>query len=213
MDKGRYIIFFHQYSLIQFPEVSTFEWHPFSLIKKHILKKERNSARFPVMLQRMEHRGACGCDNDAGDGAGVFAWRVVPVDSSIIGRVAKTTEPLILQNLALLECIVSIIYENFNILLINCRMCIIFEDLLIFEMIFFLQPFEEMIFFHPKYKVFVVDQDKTKEKAAFQRKVYLLRKYSCHKIPENGLRYYLCSLSTETIVYKITSQYNNPYRD
>ncbi|KAJ8315663.1 hypothetical protein KUTeg_007813 [Tegillarca granosa] len=145
-----------------------------------------------IMLQRMEHRGACGCDNDSGDGAGVmtgiphklysrilkeeqgltlpepetyasgemvltiikcgfrecvFAWRVVPVDSSIIGRVAKTTEPLILQ-------------------------------------------------------VFVVDQDKTKEKAAFQRKVYLLRKYSCHKIPENGLRYYLCSLSTETIVYK-----------
>ena len=25
-----------------------------------------------VMLQRMEHRGACGCDNDSGDGAGVL---------------------------------------------------------------------------------------------------------------------------------------------
>lgn len=107
-----------------------------------------------TMLQRMEHRGACGCDNDTGDGAGVLtaiphklydrilreeqdiqlpdegcyatgmifadadqiqqtkdafesiastyniqilAWRDVPVDNSLIGRVAKTTEPFILQ--------------------------------------------------------------------------------------------------------------------
>lgn len=25
-----------------------------------------------VMLERMAHRGACGCDNDSGDGAGVM---------------------------------------------------------------------------------------------------------------------------------------------
>ena len=25
-----------------------------------------------TMLERMEHRGACGCDNDSGDGAGVL---------------------------------------------------------------------------------------------------------------------------------------------
>ena len=25
-----------------------------------------------TMLLRMEHRGACGCDNDSGDGAGVM---------------------------------------------------------------------------------------------------------------------------------------------
>lgn len=25
-----------------------------------------------VMLERMEHRGACGCDNSTGDGAGVM---------------------------------------------------------------------------------------------------------------------------------------------
>lgn len=25
-----------------------------------------------TMLIRMEHRGACGCDNDSGDGAGVL---------------------------------------------------------------------------------------------------------------------------------------------
>ena len=25
-----------------------------------------------TMLRRMEHRGACGCDNDSGDGAGVM---------------------------------------------------------------------------------------------------------------------------------------------
>jgi len=31
----------------------------------------------------------------------------------------------------------------------------------------------------------------------------MLRKYSTHKIPEKFLRYYICGLSTETVVYKV----------
>lgn len=108
-----------------------------------------------TMLVRMEHRGACGCDNDSGDGAGVMtgiphdfyskilhdegyngvlpesgkyatgmlfldkataslaeetfasyaqkyglkvvATRTVPVDTSCIGQVARSMEPLIRQ--------------------------------------------------------------------------------------------------------------------
>ena len=34
--------------------------------------------------------------------------------------------------------------------------------------------------------------------------VYLLRKYTSHKIPEKGLRFYLCTLSSETVVYKVS---------
>ena len=33
--------------------------------------------------------------------------------------------------------------------------------------------------------------------------VYLLRKYSSHHIPETGVRFFICSLSTHTIVYKV----------
>ncbi|XP_056015239.1 uncharacterized protein LOC125673905 isoform X2 [Ostrea edulis] len=39
-------------------------------------------------------------------------------------------------------------------------------------------------------------------KEKFQRQVYLLRKFSSHNIPKENLRYYICTLSTETVVYK-----------
>ena len=34
--------------------------------------------------------------------------------------------------------------------------------------------------------------------------VYLLRKQATHNIPKEGLRFYILSLSTETIVYKVS---------
>lgn len=37
---------------------------------------------------------------------------------------------------------------------------------------------------------------------AFHHRVYILRKYSTHRIFEQGFRYYCCSLSCDTIVYK-----------
>lgn len=168
-----------------------------------------------IMLQRMEHRGACGCDNDTGDGAGVItaiphemyskelkdqqnidlpaqgsyatgmmfidkdkgpeiktileknavkfemkvlAWRTVPVDNSVLGSIAQSTEPLILQ-------------------------------------------------------VFFTGKDNREE---FERQVYLLRKYSTHQIPQLGYRFYFCNLSTETVVYKglfTTSQLWTYFKD
>ncbi|XP_071114158.1 uncharacterized protein [Haliotis cracherodii] len=162
-----------------------------------------------VMLQRMEHRGGCSCDNDTGDGAGVLtgiphklyarvlrdcngaavelpkpglystgmlfldrdtaaesekmftdmatsfnlkvvAWRTVPVDSSSIGRVARTMEPLIRQ-------------------------------------------------------VFVTGGDSQEEfyrQEAQAAQMYLLRKYASHHIPTDTRRFYICSLHHEIIVYK-----------
>lgn len=40
------------------------------------------------------------------------------------------------------------------------------------------------------------------EKLDFERRVFLLRKWSTHDLLEKGLRFYICSLSTKTIVYK-----------
>ena len=39
-------------------------------IKGNTSSKIMSDAR--TMLERMAHRGACGCDNDSGDGAGVL---------------------------------------------------------------------------------------------------------------------------------------------
>lgn len=36
--------------------------------------------------------------------------------------------------------------------------------------------------------------------------VYLLRKYASHHIPETGVRFFICSLSPYTIVYKVGSE-------
>ncbi|XP_055950740.1 uncharacterized protein LOC129984806 isoform X1 [Argiope bruennichi] len=155
-----------------------------------------------TISKRMEHRGACACDNSTGDGAGVMAaiphsfyaqvlkeelgvtlppkgqyatgiifmdkstssaaekhfeqlakelhlevlcWRDVPVNSSILGIVAKTNEPLMRQ-------------------------------------VFVVAP--------------QMDQD------TFRREVFVLRKYATHKIPTEDLRFYICNLSPSTIVYK-----------
>jgi hypothetical protein len=35
-------------------------------------------------------------------------------------------------------------------------------------------------------------------------KLFVLRKYSTHRILEEGLRFYVCSLSSDTIVYKVS---------
>ncbi|KAF8774298.1 Glutamate synthase [NADH] like protein [Argiope bruennichi] len=155
-----------------------------------------------TISKRMEHRGACACDNSTGDGAGVMAaiphsfyaqvlkeelgvtlppkgqyatgiifmdkstssaaekhfeqlakelhlevlcWRDVPVNSSILGIVAKANEPLMRQ-------------------------------------VFVVAP--------------QMDQD------TFRREVFVLRKYATHKIPTEDLRFYICNLSPSTIVYK-----------
>lgn len=52
-----------------------------------------------------------------------------------------------------------------------------------------------------------IDQQQQQEyneqqRLAFRQKVFILRKYSTHRLIEKGFRFYCCSLSCETIVYK-----------
>ena len=54
------------------------------------------------------------------------------------------------------------------------------------------------------YQVFVTPNDKTWTEQVFQRKAYILRKWMTHTLAyeKTGSRFYICSLSTKTLVYK-----------
>lgn len=46
----------------------------------------------------------------------------------------------------------------------------------------------------------------------FKLDCFVLRKASTHKIPATGLRFYICSLNIDTVVYKVRSRsYINRY--
>ncbi|CAK9166557.1 unnamed protein product [Ilex paraguariensis] len=125
------------------------------------------------MLVRMSHRGACGCETNTGDGAGilvalphdfykevaeslghtVLGWRMVPTDNSGLGKSALQIEPVI-----------------------------------------------EQVFFTPT----------PRSKADFEQQMYILRGVSmvvairaALNLQHGGLRdFYICSLSSRTVVYK-----------
>ncbi len=53
-------------------------------------------------------------------------------------------------------------------------------------------------------KVFITPIDKSLTEQVFQRKAYILRKWMTHTLAyeRTGSRFYICSLSTKTLVYK-----------
>ncbi|KAI7729212.1 hypothetical protein M8C21_016138, partial [Ambrosia artemisiifolia] len=124
------------------------------------------------MLVRMSHRGACGCETNTGDGAGilvgiphdfykevaeslghtVLGWRTVLTDNSSLGKSALQTEPVI-----------------------------------------------EQVFLTPT----------SRSKADFEQQMYILRRVSMVAIraalnlQHGGVKdFYICSLSSRTVVYK-----------
>ncbi|KAK7070468.1 hypothetical protein SK128_010174 [Halocaridina rubra] len=51
-------------------------------------------------------------------------------------------------------------------------------------------------------QVFVKASQKEEDPKAFAKKVWIVRKQATHRIPRPGSRFYICSLSTTTVVYK-----------
>ena len=51
-------------------------------------------------------------------------------------------------------------------------------------------------------QVFVIPNDDSMEAKEINLKMFMLRKLATHSIPATGVRFYICSLSTKTIVYK-----------
>uniref|UniRef100_A0A4D5R9J1 Glutamate synthase n=1 Tax=Scolopendra viridis TaxID=118503 RepID=A0A4D5R9J1_SCOVI len=152
---------------------------------------------------RMEHRGACACDNDTGDGAGVMTtiphklynreiekdhgFSLPPKGSYATGIIFMDSE----TNSKSEELFAEIAEECR--LKVLCWRSIPTDNGMIGKVAKMGEPFMRQVFV-----------TWTNEEDDFKRQTFILRKRATHRIPkhEDVKRFYICSLSNETIVYK-----------
>ncbi|XP_041354050.1 putative glutamate synthase [NADPH] [Gigantopelta aegis] len=168
-----------------------------------------------VMLQRMDHRGGCSCDNDTGDGAGVLTG--IPhklYDRLLREQGVQLPEPgCYATGLIFMDTVTANKAEGLFVKMVQdfglkilAWQTVRVDNSQIGEIARQTEPLVR--------QVFVTGSD---DKDVFTRQVYLLRKFSSHHIPEHdGVRFYICSLHSEIIVYKAlvtTNQLWNYYKD
>ncbi|CAI5454318.1 unnamed protein product [Caenorhabditis angaria] len=166
-------------------------------------KSHKILAESRTMLERMAHRGACGCDNDSGDGAGVLA----AIPDAFYRAAVKETDGIDLPPfgqyatgiLFLEEDSYKQAKEAFQDLARSCNLRVFAWRKLgtnrecIGEEAKKTEPLIRQVFVTADY----VESDPAK----FERSVYLLRKQTVQMLKQS-LECYVCSLSTSTIVYK-----------
>lgn len=154
-----------------------------------------------ILSARMNHRGACACDNDTGDGAGVlcaipheyYAEQVCKeqnVELPPFGRYATGILFLDKSSHEQTEAQFEKLAEECNLRVI-CWHDVPTDNTKIGRVAQKSEPYMRQVFV-------TGDQDD----ATLARQVFVLRKRSSHSIPRPGIRYYICSLSLRTIVYK-----------
>ncbi len=172
-----------------------------------------------TMLSNMEHRGACGCEPNTGDGAGIMIQ--TPHDFFV-----KKSKEL---GFGLPEegkyGVGMLFFPQDRNLRNQCRT--LFNDYIdetgfdllgyrkvptdheeLGDMAISVEPRMEQVFVKPKAKL---------EKYDLERRLYLLRKYATHKIyqtfPQSVEQFYIASFSYKTILYKgqLTTHQLRPY--
>lgn len=157
------------------------------------------------MLERMAHRGACACDNNSGDGAGVMAAipdqlyrdslnKDADIDLPPYGEYA--TGIIFMKKSSYKQAKTSFAdLANFcGLKLVAWRKLGSKPEILGAEA----RKTEPCI-----RQVFVTSETAATNKEQFERTVYLLRKAAVHHFNKEGIQCYVCSLSTSTIVYKV----------
>ncbi|KAL9969477.1 hypothetical protein ACROYT_G021697 [Oculina patagonica] len=162
-----------------------------------------------TVLERMKHRGAVGCEENCGDGAGVmtgiphaFYEQVIQEEKlgftlPIAGDYATgiffiDTDP----NKA------KVCEDMFTELVKECRIEVLgwrnvpYDNSMIGKTAVESQPLMRQVFVTSS-----LDQE------TFKKQVYLLRKMASNRIGTKNRRFYICSLSCDTIVYKILSNF------
>lgn len=154
-----------------------------------------------ILSARMNHRGACACDNDTGDGAGVLC--AIPheyyadeirerqnIELPEFGRYATGILFLGKDTYKETEAAFEKLAEECNLRVI-CWRDVPTDGTKIGQVARKCEPYMRQVFV-------TGDQDNV----TLERQVFVLRKKSSHCIPRPGIRYYICSLSTRTVVYK-----------
>lgn len=154
-----------------------------------------------TLSARMNHRGACACDNDTGDGAGVLC--AIPheyyadelrerqnIELAQFGRYATGILFLDQNSHQQAEAAFEKLTEECNLRVI-CWRDVPTDNTRIGQVAQKCEPYMRQVFV-------TGEQDDVN----LERQVFILRKRSSHTIPRPGIRYYICSLSVRTIVYK-----------
>ncbi|XP_045534417.1 glutamate synthase [NADH], amyloplastic [Papilio machaon] len=155
-----------------------------------------------VLAKRMEHRGACACDNDTGDGAGVLT--AIPhqlycaqlrdshqIDLPPFGRYATGIFFLDKLHHQDIERKFKELAESLG-LQVLCWRTVPTNNSTIGQVARNSEPYMRQVF---------VTGD-TDDEEHLARKIFVLRKRASHELVVPGARFYICSLSLRTVVYK-----------
>jgi glutamate synthase (NADPH/NADH) large chain len=173
-----------------------------------------------TMLTNMEHRGACGCEANTGDGAGIMLQtpheffvkkcKELGFDLPDFGRygvgVVFFPQNRTLRN----QCrdLLSDYIDELGFDLLGYRM-VPTDNESVGDSAVNVEPRMEHVFVKPK--------DTNWVKIELERKLFVLRKYSTHKIhqtyPETADHFYIASFSYKTVLYKgqLTTHQLRPY--
>uniref|UniRef100_A0A915DAE5 glutamate synthase (ferredoxin) n=1 Tax=Ditylenchus dipsaci TaxID=166011 RepID=A0A915DAE5_9BILA len=141
-----------------------------------------------IMLERMAHRGACGCDNDSGDGAGVLT--AIP-DKLYRDEIKKNTNIDLPPHGQYATGILFLHLDSYK----QAK-----ESFCLGEEARKTEPCIRQVF---------VTADYADDKERFDRSIYILRKQTVAGMEKQSIKCYVVSLSSSTIVYK--GQFN-PYQ-
>jgi glutamate synthase (NADPH/NADH) large chain len=164
-----------------------------------------------VMLDHMDHRGACGCEPETGDGAGLlttlpqaFLEKVARDDARIdlpaagrygCGLVFLPPEPTLADQCKAM--VAQLIAEEGQVLLGWRR--VPQDNSMIGPTAKMVEPRMEMLF---------VEAGNGFDREALERKLYVIRKRATHALKgpnaglETAIHFYIASLSTKVLIYK-----------
>ncbi len=172
-----------------------------------------------TMLTKMEHRGACGCEPNTGDGAGIL----IQTPHAFFAKKCKE------QGFELPEFgkygVGVVFFPADRNLRRQCR--VLFDDY-IDELGFDLLGYrkiptdheelgESAVSVEPRMEQVFVAPKTPMERKALERRLYVLRKFSTHTIhntyPQSRDQFYLASFSYKTVIYKgqLTTYQLRPY--
>ncbi len=173
------------------------------------VKSHQHIADALTVLENMEHRGACGCENNSGDGAGIM----LQMPHAFFFEECKK---LGVHLPAAEKYAVGVLFFPREIRLREeCRALFnqaaekLGLEILVYRKVPVnaTQIGETALRVEPEMEhVFIARPDHVKDAEAFERKLFVLRNYASHTInatiKKDAIGFYIASLSYKTIVYK-----------
>ena len=164
------------------------------------------------MLKRMTHRGACGCEENTGDGAGILTALPYEFLEKVAKNELKATLPARDRYGAGIVFLPKdptereICKQTVNAVIVEQGQTLIgWRHVPTDPDAANIGPSARAC--EPAMEMLVVGADEGLDQAGFDRKLFVIRKVASHKLRDESklkeaLQFYICSLSTRIIIYK-----------